>query len=283
MDEKKLRECYPAIRVFLATDCKTQRGIETLKNELRTLLRDWEEVRQGFPRELWDVKEGLTKCEKHSSAVCGLSAPLRRTRDCRSRKAGAVARRIFHNLGLILHYSDYARLRNTIVLKPQWLITSVYALLRLKDRPDADATFSVSEAEEALPREPHETVQYLIDLMHRFEFCYPIDERETRWLVPEALDKVPSKVGLEWNVRDATRFQYGYSVLPEGLLARFIVRTNPLSEGEPRWRNGDGAATQRRGPLWCGPNRSRQSRERSSHWQLDRALIASRQAGAQPL
>jgi internalin A len=33
-------------------------------------------------------------------------------------------------------------------------------------------------------------------------------------------------------------FQYHYPVLPEGLLPRFIVRTNVLSEGLRRWRTG---------------------------------------------
>ena len=32
--------------------------------------------------------------------------------------------------------------------------------------------------------------------------------------------------------------RYHYSVVPEGLLPRFIVRTHPLSEGEVRWRAG---------------------------------------------
>jgi internalin A len=140
--------------------------------------------------------------------------------------------RILHALGVILHYADDARLRDTTVLNPHWVTTGVYTLLRLKERSGTGGTLTVEEAAAALPEEPRPMVKYLMGLMRRFELCYPLDEQETRWLVPQLLDRFQPALGPEWNAADATRLRYGYKVVPEGLVPRFIVRTHPLAKAE---------------------------------------------------
>ncbi len=237
VDEHALRERYPAIRAFLRTDCKTGRGLPQMKEQLSVLLRDWKEVHERFPQQWWAVKEWFTESEDNY-------LPFAEYQElCRGLGIGdpeeqARLARILHALGVILHYADDARLRDTTVLDPQWVTTGVYTLLRAKDLPGSDATLSLDEAAAALPDEPREMVAYLLGLMRRFELCYPLNEQEGCWLVPQLLDRYQPALGLEWSATEATRLHYRYKVVPEGLLPRFIVRTHPLSEGELRWRNG---------------------------------------------
>ena len=146
--------------------------------------------------------------------------------------------RILHRLGIVLHYADDPRLRDTTVLKPHWVTESIYTLLRLKEGPKSDGSLTFAEACAALPKEKPEMVRYLIGLMRRFELCFPVDETEERWLVPELLPKFQPELGKEWQAADALRLRYKYKVLPEGLLPRFITRTYPLSAGQLRWRAG---------------------------------------------
>jgi internalin A len=237
VDEHELRGRYPGIRKFFCTDCKTKRGLEELKKELQDLLRDWKEVHESFPAQWWGVKERFTKPKenylpfKDYRSICV-------EKGVTDTEEQARLARILHALGVILHYADDARLRDTTVLNPQWVTTGVYTLLRLKERPGTNGTLTVDEAAAALPGEPHEMVKYLMGLMRRFELCYPLDEQETQWLVPQLLERFQPALGPEWSAADATRLRYGYKVVPEGLVPRFIVRTHPLGERELRWRNG---------------------------------------------
>ena len=149
--------------------------------------------------------------------------------------------RILHGLGVILYYGDDPRLRDTTVLNPRWVTESICKLLRFKAHPGADGTLTLEEAHAALPDEKAEMVTYLIELMRRFELCFPVgeeDEDEKHWLVPELLPRFQPPLGLQWSDPQAVRLRYEYKVLPEGLLPRFITRTYPLSAEQVRWRGG---------------------------------------------
>lgn len=56
--------------------------------------------------------------------------------------------------------------------------------------------------------------------------------------MPQLLDKEEPELTKEFRPEACLHFRYHYPILPEGLLPRFIVRTNALSEGLPRWRTG---------------------------------------------
>lgn len=88
-----------------------------------------------------------------------------------------------------------------------------------------------------LPREPAPMREYLIELMRRFELAFPVDD-DGSWLVPQCLSEEQPALDAEWLGSGATRLRYRYSVLPEGLVPRFITRTHPLSEAALRWATG---------------------------------------------
>jgi internalin A len=237
VDQAALRERFRNIRAFVECDCETRRGIDQLEEQLRNVLRDSRDVHEPFPERWWGVKERLSSpvenyfpfetyrmlCHEHGVVETDEQARLAR---------------ILHALGIILHYGDDPRLRDATVLNPRWVTSGVYTLLRLKDKPGSNGTLTIDEAAAALPAEPLHMVNYLLNLMRRFDLCYPLDEEETRWLLPQVLSAFQPELGSEWNTAEAIRMRYIYDVVPEGLLPRFIVRTNPLSESSPRWRHG---------------------------------------------
>jgi internalin A len=237
VDRFAIRERFPAVRAFIETDCKTGLGLAELEKEIRATVADMKSVREPFPAEWTETKNAFSKMRKSY-------VPFEKFRDQCARRGVKKAEdqeslaRILHRLGIVLHYADDPRLRDTTVLKPHWVTESIYALLRLKEGPKSDGSLTFAEAGAALPKEKPEMVRYLIGLMRRFELCFPVDETEERWLVPELLPKFQPELGKEWQAADALRLRYKYKVLPEGLLPRFITRTYPLSAGQLRWRGG---------------------------------------------
>jgi internalin A len=237
LDRFALQEKYPAIRAFVPTDCKSNLGIKALQKQIEMAVTSLDGVKEPFPAVWAELKDCFSdmkanyltfdayrrECSRHGEKDCDRQAQLAR---------------ILHRLGVILHYGDDPRLRDTTVLNPQWVTESIYTLLRAKNQPGSDGTLTLAEACTALPKESRKMVAYLLDLMRRFELCFPVDEASASWLVPELLPRFQPELGREWVKFDALRLRYEYKALPEGLVPRFITRTYPLSTGQVRWRNG---------------------------------------------
>jgi hypothetical protein len=96
-----------------------------------------------------------------------------------------------------------------------------------------------------LPEEPDPQMRaYLVRLMERFEIAYPHKPQEADlWLVPQALpDSQPEETAALAAAPDATRLRYTYPALPEGLVARAIVRLHEFIEEakgrKQQWASG---------------------------------------------
>jgi internalin A len=237
VDRFALRERYPAARAFIETDCRSGLGLAELEREIRTTVAEMESVRQPFPG-AWTATKNVFSRMKKNYVTFETFCEECKHNGVKKKEDQESLGRILHSLGIVLHYADDPRLRDTTVLKPHWVTESIYALLRLKEGPKSDGSLTIAEACEALPKEKPEMVRYLIGLMRRFELCFPVDETDERWLVPELLPKFQPDLGKEWQAADALRLRYKYKVLPEGLLPRFITRTYPLSADQVRWRAG---------------------------------------------
>ena len=263
VDRRLLEKQFSAIADFIPTNCETREGCDELSAALCTAVQalpDTQPPQQTVPAEWLAVKE---ECFQESQ---GKAAPSKR------KKASSAARqhlrfdefrqicvkhgeadvgkqeslaRLLHQLGAVLHFVDDPRLRDTAVLNPHWVTDAVYRLLRAKEGDHSDGILSIEDAQVTLPKETKKTVRYLLRLMERFEMCFPLDEEAdkeaTRWLVPASLGKyMPEGVGEEWDEPGAVQMRYVYDPLPEGVIPRFIVTTQRLSEGQPRlrWRYG---------------------------------------------
>lgn len=240
VDRFAIRERYPTVRAFVATDCATGLGLAELEREVKDTVAEMKSVREPFPAAWGAIKDSFSKMKQSYVSFESFRDECRRNGVKDKAEQESLAR-ILHRLGVVLHYADDPRLRDTTVLKPHWVTESIYTLLRLKEGPQSDGALAFTEACAALPNERPEMVRYLIGLMRRFELCFPLGEagqEETRWLVPELLPKFQPELGQEWQGTDALRLRYQYKVLPAGLLPRFITRTYPLSAGQLRWRAG---------------------------------------------
>jgi internalin A len=77
--------------------------------------------------------------------------------------------------------------------------------------------------------------------MRKFGLCFRLSERGERFLVPELLGKEQPPEAAEFRAEACLNFEYHYpTVLPEGVLPRFIVQIYALSADEPRLRRVSG-------------------------------------------
>ena len=243
VDRGALQERYPFIRGFVEVDCKSNKGIAKLKAALCKEVDRLKWVREPFP-ETWDaVRLALTRggkkrahltyseyrtlCAKHHVTDEGQQDSLAE---------------ILHNLGAALNYRNDPRLHEATVLQPEWLTKNVYSLMRRAEKQAgvlkrADVDVVLRSVTDPNMRD------YLVRIMERFEIAYARAASGGVWLVPQALPDVQPKGVEEFGtLTDATRLRYTYQALPEGLVARAIVRLHEFIEevnGKKRqWASG---------------------------------------------
>jgi internalin A len=147
---------------------------------------------------------------------------------------------VLHCLGIALNYSDDVRLRETSVLKPEWVTEGIYSILDARKIAERQGELHLDDLRQLLParRYPEDKHLFLLELMRKFSLCFAFPDEEKRYLIPELLGKEEPLEAAAFPPGGCLNFEYHYGVLPEGLIPRFIVRSNTLSRGQGRWRTG---------------------------------------------
>ena len=238
LNERALERKYP-IREIVRTDCADGTGIEELRRVIERETDRLDHLRDVFPASWFEIKNKLANmddnyigfekyralCEKHGES---------------DGEAQEQLARYLHRLGIALNYKQDPRLQDTHVLNPRWVTNGIYRLLNSEQLEAQNGEIHLRDLADILDAEayPNSMRLFLIDLMKEFELCFKFPDGNPRYLIPELLDKQEPEVVDEFDARACLSFQYHYTVLPEGLLPRFIVRTNQMSEELPRWRTG---------------------------------------------
>jgi internalin A len=267
LERRRLKRLYPFIQGFVETDCSSGFGLDVLRDYLRKVIASEQmgAVRARFPARWFQVKERMAQLRDEGcyyldyrdyKVICGRFGVIEED------KQESLARNL-HRLGVALYYGDNPRLRDTRVLVPDWVANGVYAIIRgvqkRGNRKPGQGFLPGAEVAEILqtglngmedaaklenyPVTPElDTHQFLLDLMVDRELCFVAEgERDTAvYLLPELLaGDEPEEFDVEEFIQSAnTRFRYRYDILPDGVLSRFMIRTHPLSEGQPRWKRG---------------------------------------------
>jgi GTPase SAR1 family protein len=234
--ESRLRARFHNLREVLATNLKTNRGLDLL---LRTICRHleglphigvalpatWKRVREAIekdPRNHITADEFLEICEDNGF-----------TRETDNLQLSGY----LHDLGICLHFQDDPLLKRTVILKPKWGTDAVYRVLDNElvvnnhgrfERSDLAAIWS--EPEYAAMRDE------LLQLMIKFQLCYRIEGSDS-YIAPQLLSPTPPDY--PWDDSDNLVLRYRYDFMPKGIITRFIVAANPLiADQDWVWKDG---------------------------------------------
>lgn len=239
LNRSSLQRRFPsAIRGFFHTDCEDGTGIAELRKAISRETDRLEHLRTPFPLSWFAVKDRLSQHPSymHFDQYRMLCVEHGVTDETDQNQLAQY----LHHLGVILNFADDPRLQDTNVLNPQWVTRGIYGLLYspLLERQDGEVW--LEEVSKILnPREyPSGMRRFVIDLMKKFDLCFSFPNEETHFLIPDLLPKDEPEEVERFDLERCLNFQYRYTILPQGLVPRFIVRTHTLSEGLPRWRSG---------------------------------------------
>lgn len=240
LNRRALQQKYSGIREFIRTDCKDRLGIDDLRRAIEYETTRMEQVHARFPRRWFLIKDRLAGMQQNFldfeqyRSIC--SELGERDRDAQERLAGYL-----HLLGIALNYREDTRLRDTHVLNPHWVTRAIYQIINSRELKEQKGVIRLRDLHVILQSDeyPNHMHPFLLDLMRKFELCFPFgDDENARYLIPELLDKQEPPLAAEFAPSECLSFEYHYPVLPEGLIPRFIVRSHAMSEDLPRWRSG---------------------------------------------
>jgi internalin A len=267
LDRESLEKAYGPIAAWVATECLPEDdcpGAAATIAKLRQALtaaaeeRWMPEPRKRFPRKWVAIKKWLEGLDKDGTNYLdyGIFA-----RECAARgepdaqKQAEVAA-LMHDLGIAMNYARDERLRDTTVLRPDWLANGIYAVLRANLfvpgkplAPDAVLTpEKLGEIYAVAARKPVEMLkardypaekwEFLLRLMNLFQLSFPLSEDGKRQLCPTLLRAEPPPGTDEPQGDDVVRLRYEFAVVPAPLLPRFMVRTFSLIEQAKLWQRG---------------------------------------------
>ena len=239
LNRRALQQKYSAIRDFIRTDCEGGDGIRELREAIEWQTDRLEHLRDAFPASWFTIKDQLAGMKRNYLSfdeyrgVCAQHGEMDET--AQESLAGYL-----HNLGIALNYKDDPRLQDMHVLNPHWVTNGIYKILNSDKLEKQKGEIRLNDLSGILDENeyPHRMHRFVFDLMKKFELCFSFPDDDTHYLIPELTDKQEPETATEFKPADCLNFQYHYTVLPEGTLPRFIVRTQTLSEGLPRWRTG---------------------------------------------
>lgn len=240
LNRELLREKYGKEIVFIETDSSTGTGIPTLCDQICAYAKKLPGLKASWPAEWRQIKDELPT-QKKSWLTFNDFRTFCHNHGITTAKDQEHLAESLHDLGLMLSYRKEEALRSFGVLNPEWVTDGIYKVLNSPQFKDAGGKFTVKSFAEVLPSKeyPSKLHPYLLALMRKFQLCHPLDDKGDQYLIPDLLTKEEPKLESEFPPEKCLGFIYSYdSVLPEGLLPRFIVETYVHQEPKFAWRTG---------------------------------------------
>ncbi|MEH2198873.1 leucine-rich repeat domain-containing protein [Nostoc sp.] len=238
INRKALREKYPNIQDIIETSCQDNIGIDELRTAIFQQVANLKEVYDLLPLTWFEVKQQL------ESMTEDFISYHRYIGICYENKIPEEQNQeqlidLLHRLGLVLNFRDHFILKDTNVLKPNWVTEGIYALLSDENlKTKTKGIFTPDDLTRILNPERYPTKRhtYLIGLMKEFELCFALECQPPQFLIAGLLPKdQPDETELD---DETLEFQYHYKVLPESIISRFIVISHEKIHNQIYWRSG---------------------------------------------
>jgi internalin A len=238
IDQKNWKKRFPNIVGFLKTSCKTGQGIDILRDTVIDELLELPHIREIWNKNRFAVRQTL---EQHEADYIAKREYLQicKKHEVNRTDAGYLSSQL-HDIGTILHFGNEAKLKNTIVLKPQWATEAAY-LLRDSHRV-VQGRFTLHDLDDIWHEDRFVDMHmFLLGLMEEFELIFQLQD-DIKYIIPELLpsDTPPSAIHIHPAAHEARhlRFEYHYDFMPKGIMSRFICRMHELIHDELFWKYG---------------------------------------------
>jgi len=198
IDRRGLQAKYPNIKAFLETSCLDGKGIKELHNAIIREISTLQHLHDDVPESWFDVKEKLEKLGKDFIPYSEYES-LCNEYGVTGEASQSTLIGFLHDLGTALNFRDDPRLEETNILNPEWVTNSVYRILNSHELFHNKGVLETKQLDKILDRKayPRSRHMFIVDMMRKFELCYPFEGEGSKYLVPDLLPREEPFTG-EW-------------------------------------------------------------------------------------
>jgi internalin A len=237
VNERQLSDDFPHIQRFLRTNLQDGRGLADIKAAIREFITQLDFVGTPLPKSWMRVRYALENDARNYIdqpdyfALCERNGVTERTEMLRISK-------FLHQLGICLHFQRDPVLKQLVILRPGWATNAVYAIVKNDTVAAAKGFFTRTDAETIWAEANYANLgDELLQLMEKFNLCYPIPGLPNAYIAPQLLDFEPPPY--DWENTNALTLRYEYEFMPKGIFTRLIVRLYRWIEQQQLvWRSG---------------------------------------------
>jgi len=235
IDRGGIRDKYPSIKAIVETSCATGEGIDALQAAIAAQIPALPHVFDELLATWFDVKAQLEEMDADYVPYAQYAHMCQEAGVTKERSQRTLLG-FLHDLGIVLHFPD-PHLETTNILNPEWVTQGVYRILNSHALFQEGGVLTRDLLNQILgcPEYPRDKHFFIVDMMRKFELCYPFPGQAHTYLVPDLLPKEELYTG-EWD--GALAFQVHYNVLPSSVISRFIVRMHRRIHQHTVWRTG---------------------------------------------
>jgi internalin A len=232
INESDWKKQFPNIVTFLKTSCKKDVGLSKLRTEIIKQITKLQHTSTVWNKTRFSIREQL-KTKKLNYISYEEFEQLCFSQDLDRWQSDFLAQDL-NIIGDILHYRT-ERLKNTIILKPEWATKAAYDLLDSKKIDTG--RFELAHLAE-IWHEPmfEHNRPFLLDLMIYFQIIFKLEgSSPEQYIVPERLptkEKLDLSYFKQSNDEKEIQFEYRYNFMPKGILTRFICRQHRFIKNE---------------------------------------------------
>ena len=253
-----LKEFGNLIEDFCHVDSKTEKNLEHLKTLIAETAAKIPQVRRSVAASFQALLQTL---RQQSEPWITYEEFIDLCREQKvERNLAKIYAAILNELGHLIHYSTDPLLKDTIILKPEWLSKAISFILEDKQVKKQNGLVRY-ERLCVLWNNPDREEQYpenlypmFLKLMERFDLSYQVELPTPTYLIAQLVPTIPPNYQKDWVKRPEDREQTsvirifdaetGRTTKVEGLMYRLIVRLHRFSLGikdynkSRHWKNG---------------------------------------------
>jgi small GTP-binding protein len=246
LNRRHLQEKYPNIQGFFETSCKTELGIDDLREAITQQIAAMDHVFNELPQQWFRLKEQIEQDNRDHISYTEYEH-ICNDQEISDRQERRDLIRLLHLLGIVLNFAEDPRLEDTSVLNPEWVTGGVYRILNdnllstkhkgILNWQDLTRILTPKNKGDRNCYQENRDRQFILNMMQKFELCFPLDANSQKpiYLIPELLDEEEPDTGT-WE--NTLNLEYHYKILFSSVISRFIVKMHHRISKRTYWRTG---------------------------------------------
>ncbi|CAH1774243.1 unnamed protein product [Owenia fusiformis] len=233
-----LKERYPSIEGFFKISSLTGKGVVELLDGINEATLKQPYIGERVPQAWIGLERALIKARSGDSILdWDRVVSMAEYQGINDKEVGQVIR-FLNDLGVIQHF-EKQRLRDKVVINPQWIVDVMSCIVSVHDNIIQDGKLQHKDVSTIWKKYQPELHDWLLHLTETFDLTFPLPDEEANivpCLLPSARPKIDMPLlGPEEYER---KLVYVFDYLPAGLFNRVQVRLCQYTDNALMWKNG---------------------------------------------